>query len=233
MKTVKQLAEEANITVRTLHYYDAIGLLRPAKVSESGYRLYDERNVRQLEKILFLKSLGLSLESIDQALKDSASAQHIFEQQREALKMNIQQTKHQLDLLEQLLKGETIMKNLQFQTNAYEEEAKQLYGKRRVEEMMQHLQSKTTIEHEALVNEWHAIFESFVLCMKNEDPQATYEALTNWWTFLNTHFGTYSIDAFRGLGALYQTDPRFEQSIDTYADGLTAWLSEQMIHYEK
>ena len=57
MKTVNETARLAHVSVRTLHHYDAIGLLRPTTVTESGYRLYDEDALRRLQTILLLRQL--------------------------------------------------------------------------------------------------------------------------------------------------------------------------------
>ena len=70
MKTVKEIAKLTGISIRTLRYYDEIGLLKPAKVSEAGYRLYDEQALAKLQEILFYKELGLSLADIRSVLED-------------------------------------------------------------------------------------------------------------------------------------------------------------------
>ena len=62
--TVKQLADLAGVSPRTLHYYDQIGLLRPEKVARNGYRCYDDPAMLRLQQILFFKELGFSLEQI-------------------------------------------------------------------------------------------------------------------------------------------------------------------------
>ena len=64
MKTVRQVSELTGISVRTLHYYDEIGLFRPSEVTESGYRLYDEDALETLQQILFFKELDFSLKDI-------------------------------------------------------------------------------------------------------------------------------------------------------------------------
>src|SRR5438552_13392840 len=63
-QTVKAVAELAGITVRALHHYDEIGLLRPASVSAAGYRLYSDTDLERLQHILFFRELGFSLQDI-------------------------------------------------------------------------------------------------------------------------------------------------------------------------
>ncbi len=78
---VKEVADLIGISVRTLHYYDEIGLLSPDKTTEAGYRIYSEKNLETLQQILFFKELGFSLKKIKEIL-DSPT----FERQ-EALKL--------------------------------------------------------------------------------------------------------------------------------------------------
>jgi DNA-binding transcriptional MerR regulator len=68
MRTVKQVSDLTGISVRTLHYYDEIGLLKPSKVTEAGYRLYDEGALEMLQQILFFKELDLPLKEVKQII---------------------------------------------------------------------------------------------------------------------------------------------------------------------
>ena len=68
MKTVKDVSRLTGVSVRTLHHYDEIGLLTPAKVTEAGYRLYDDASLRRLHSILLLKELQFSLKEIKDIL---------------------------------------------------------------------------------------------------------------------------------------------------------------------
>ena len=64
MKTVKEVSQLAGISIRTLRYYDEMGLLKPTQVSEAGYRLYDDTALEQLQEIMFFKEMALPLEQI-------------------------------------------------------------------------------------------------------------------------------------------------------------------------
>lgn len=64
MRTVKQVSELTGISIRTLHYYDEIGLFKPSEVTESGYRLYDDNALQTLQQILFFRELDFPLEDI-------------------------------------------------------------------------------------------------------------------------------------------------------------------------
>lgn len=64
MRTVKEISKLTGISVRTLHYYDSIGLLKPTKVTKAGYRLYDDTALHRLQNILLFRELQFSLKEI-------------------------------------------------------------------------------------------------------------------------------------------------------------------------
>ena len=64
MRTVKEISDLAGISVRTLHYYDEIGLLKPTEISEAGYRLYDDKALEILQQILFFREFDIPLKEI-------------------------------------------------------------------------------------------------------------------------------------------------------------------------
>ena len=70
MKTVKEVSELTGVSIRTLRYYDEIDLLKPAKVTEAGYRLYDESSLKKVRQILFFRELEVSLSEIKAIMKD-------------------------------------------------------------------------------------------------------------------------------------------------------------------
>lgn len=70
MRTVKQVSEMTGISVRTLHYYDEIGLFKPSKVTDAGYRLYDAGSLQILQQILFFRELDFPLKDIRQIMLD-------------------------------------------------------------------------------------------------------------------------------------------------------------------
>ncbi len=69
--TVKQLATLAHLSVRTLHFYDETGLLKPAHIAKNGYRYYGEKELLRLQQILFFRELEFSLEEIRKMIKDT------------------------------------------------------------------------------------------------------------------------------------------------------------------
>src|SRR5512134_3948171 len=70
MYTVRQLSDLAGVTVRTLHYYDEIGLLKPSSIGQNGYRFYSDESLFRLQQILFFRELDLELELIQKILDE-------------------------------------------------------------------------------------------------------------------------------------------------------------------
>ena len=98
--TVQKLSEIAKISKRTLRYYDEIGLLKPARVNSSGYRIYGEKEINKLQQILFYRELGVSLEQIKLILENP-----LFDE-IEALK------EHRIKLLEKQKEGKKRMRQV-------------------------------------------------------------------------------------------------------------------------
>lgn len=72
MRTVKEISDLTGISVRTLHYYDEIGLLKPTDKSEAGYRLYDDKALETLQQILFFREFDISLKEIKAVIENPA-----------------------------------------------------------------------------------------------------------------------------------------------------------------
>ena len=93
---IKEVADLAGVSVRTLHHYDQIGLLKPDSVNEAGYRLYSRENLERLQQILFFKELGFELRAIKQIL-DSPGFDRL--QALEAHRKALQEKKKRLEAL--------------------------------------------------------------------------------------------------------------------------------------
>lgn len=133
---VSEVAKLTGVTVRTLHYYDEIGLLKPSKVTEAGYRLYGNADLEILQQILFFRELDFSLSDIREImLNPTYSRETALQNHRELL---LQKRKHidgLISLVDKTLKGDNDMSFKQFDTteikNArkeYAAEAKQRWG---------------------------------------------------------------------------------------------------------
>lgn len=109
MKTVKEVAEQTGISVRSLHYYDEIGLFKPTKVTDAGYRLYDDEALDRLGQILVFRELDLPLADIKLIMENPTLNHRILEKQREMLLIKMDRIGHIITNLDQMLKGEQKM----------------------------------------------------------------------------------------------------------------------------
>ena len=126
MRTVKQVSELTGISIRTLHYYDEIGLFKPSEVTESGYRLYDDNALQTLQQILFFRELDFPLEDIKLVmLNPNYDKKQAFENQRRLLRLKRDRLDDLLAMLDKLIEGEEYMSFKEFDmseyTNALEE----------------------------------------------------------------------------------------------------------------
>lgn len=110
MKTVKQISELTGISVRTLQYYDQIGLLNPTSKSEAGYRLYEEEDMDKLQQILFFRELDFPLKEIKAIMENPRfDKMEAYHKQKELLKAKYERIGRLITLLEKLEKGEKCM----------------------------------------------------------------------------------------------------------------------------
>lgn len=120
MRTVKQVAELSGVSVRTLQYYDEIGVFKPTEISDSGYRLYDDEALNVLQQILFFKELDFPLSDIRKIMKDPKYDKiNAFKKQKELIKAKRDRLNGLLGLLEKLEKGENNMSFKEFDMSDY------------------------------------------------------------------------------------------------------------------
>lgn len=120
MMTVKQAAALTGVSVRTLQFYDEIGLLKPAKVTDAGYRLYDDSALEVLQQILFFKELDFTLKEIKTIMSDPHfDKTAAFEKQRELIQIKRDRLNALLRLLDRLIEGENCMEFENFDMSEY------------------------------------------------------------------------------------------------------------------
>ena len=107
MKTVKEVSKLTGISVRTLHYYDEIGLFKPTEVNEAGYRLYDDKAIDKLGQILVFRELDLSLADIRLIMDDpDLDRNSVLARQRDLLILKKQRLERIIASLDNMLKGD-------------------------------------------------------------------------------------------------------------------------------
>ena len=239
--TVKAVAELAGISVRTLHHYDEIGLLKPAQVSASGYRLYTEGDLERLQQVLFFKELGFGLHEIKEIIdrpgfdRKRALLEHkqLLLERQERIGRLLQSVDRTLEAMERGIRmAEKDMFN-GFDQSKYEEEARQRWGhSEEYRQSAERTKKYTKADWAQIQQESGAIYQGLVSVMDRDpaDPQVQ-EWIRQWHEQINKWFYQCSTEVFRGLGDMYVADERFTQNIDKYATGLAAFMKAAMHVY--
>lgn len=128
MRTVKEISEITGISVRTLHYYDEIGLFQPTDKSEAGYRLYDDKALETLQEILFFHEFDIPLKGIKSIMENPAfDRNEILKMQRKMLIAKKERMEHLIANINDILKGENKMDFAIFDKKEIEECYKKQY----------------------------------------------------------------------------------------------------------
>lgn len=235
---VKEVAELVGISVRTLHHYDDIGLLEPEETTEAGYRMYSEHDLEKLQQILFFRELGFPLKKIKQIMSSPS-----FNRQ-EALMLHhsmLMEKRSQLDRVIRTVektiahaKGEIMMtskekfEGFDFSRNPYEQEARERWGDKAVDDSKAKLGK---MDEATIKDEMNAIYTKLA-ALRHDSAQsdAAQAAIKEWYDFLNK-LGSYSLDAFKGLGQMYVADERFTKNIDQFGEGLAQFMCDAMAAY--
>ena len=238
---VKEVADLVGISVRTLHHYDEIGLLTPEETTESGYRMYSENDLEILQQILFFKEIGFPLKKIKEIISspsfDRAEALELHRKMLLEKKSRIDHMIRTIDKTVQYKKGEIAMSNREkfegfdFSHNPYEEEARERWGDKAVDESNAKMKSMSKDEKSAWGEEFNSIYKELAE-MRHEAPdsEVAQKGIEKWYVFLN-RMGNYSLDAFKGLGQMYVDDERFTKNIDQFGEGLAVFMRDAMAIY--
>lgn len=238
--TVGELARLTGVTVRALHHYDEIGLVRPSERTAAGYRLYDDADVLRLHQVLLFRELGLPLDEIAAAIDEAGSAEELLRRHREVLVTRRARLDAMLAALDARLvafeKGTTMspeeMKTLfdGFDPSRYEEEVQQRWGDTDAyKESARRTKQYGKADWERYKAEAQAIAERIVLRMRGGAPPtdaAVQAAVEDHRLLIDRWFYPCSVEMHKGLGALYVNDPRFTANLDKIAPGYARYLSE-------
>jgi len=225
--TVKKLAEISGVSVRTLHYYDQIGLLRPTIRTEKKYRLYGNDELLRLQQILFFREMGFSLKDIIDILDEPEyDLVEALMQHKSALlnrRKRISTLLKTIDTTINNLKKGKVMKNPnelykgfpEEIGTTYKKEAVEKYGKETVEQSEKELMKLGKSGFEALLQETGTIFnELFELRKENPEDEKIQGHIARHYEVVRKLWGTSnSADkqaiAYIGLGDLYVSDDRY------------------------
>ncbi len=221
MMTVHEVSKIAGVSIRTLQYYDKIGLLHPAGYSDSGYRLYDDTDLKRLQQIMLFRELEFPLKDIRKIVEDPHFDQgKALRQQIELLELKKEHLEDLIELARNLQKkGEDFMDFKAFDTSKIEEfarEAKKSWGDTPEYKEYEKKNGKKTIEEtKAMADKMMEIIAEFGP-MKDTDP-ASDEAqaqVVKLQSYISDNYYKCSDEILAGLGQMYVAGGEFTDNID-------------------
>ena len=236
MKTVKEVSKQTGISVRTLHHYDAIGLLKPTSVTEAGYRLYDDAALERLYLILLFRELDFPLKDIG-AILDAPDfdRNRVLERQIELLNKK----RDRLEYMTNMARGIKLIgvKNLEFEgfdvnkIDDYAAQAKTLYGKTEAYQEYEQKARNRTPEQNRDVNS--QVMDFFVRLGHMKDLPPESEAVQAWvkelQDFFTAHFYTCTPQILKGLGEIYAGGGSMTENIDAAGGQGTGEFAQRAI----
>lgn len=240
--TISEAAKLSGVSVRTLRYYDQIGLLKPTEISENGYRYYGEEALAKLQQILFFRELEFPLSQIVELLEKVQSKSDILEKQRELLLLKRRRLTNLINLLDQTMKGECNMSFREFDM-ADIDEAKQKYAKevkerwgssKAYKESCKKTEKYQKSDWDRVTKEGEDIMASFAEIL-DSDPNGM-EARTlvlKWKEYISRNYYECTEEILCGLGKMYVADERFTQNIDKHGTGTAKFMSKAIEAYCK
>ena len=246
--TVQKLGKIAGVSTRTLRYYDEIGILKPARINSSGYRIYGQSEVDKLQQILFYRELGVSLESIkDIVTAPSFDGTNALREHR----VKLLAKRQQLDLLIANIdktiavsEGRITMtdkdkfegfkqKMIDDNENKYGEEIRAKYGDEQVDMSNKKLKNMTKEQYDELERLGASVIDTLKAAFTTGDPagelaQKTADLHRQW---LSYSWGSYTKEAHAGLAQMYVDDERFTAYYDKEQTGAAAFLRDAVHIY--
>ncbi len=246
--TVQKLGNLAGISTRTLRYYDEIGLLKPARKSASGYRIYGQQEVDKLQQILFYRELGMGLEQIKYIVNDSSfDFQEALKEHREKLLAK----RMKLDLLitnvERTIsakEGESIMadkekfqgfkqKLIDDNERQYGEEIRGKYGNEVINQSKAKMLNMSEERYREFTSLERQVLHSLAAAVKTGDPSsdAAQQSADLHRQWLGFTWPSYSGEAHMGLAEMYVADERFALYYDKVHPGAAQFLRDAIAVY--
>ncbi len=233
---INQVAKLSGITVRTLHYYDEIGILKPSVNDENGYRDYSEENLETLQQILFLRELEFSLVEIKEIIQNkNFNRNNAIENHKELLIQKRNRLDDLIKLCEKTLKGEKDMSFNQFdmkKIEEYKKGAKEKYGDSiAYKESEEKTKNYTEKDYKRVHEETNEIFKKFSN-LKHLQPsdENVKNLVKEWQDYITDNFYTCTDEILQGLGEMYVQDENFKKNIDKQGEG-TAHFTQKAIEY--
>ena len=173
MRTVKEISDLTGISVRTLHYYDEIGLLKPTEKSDAGYRLYDDKALETLQQILFFREFDIPLKEIKAVLDNPALERNqILQVQRKMLVTKKERMERLIASIDDILKGENKMDFTIFTKTEVEEMFQTM-----LEHMPENMRN-IAIKEFGSIEQWK---KHYMEVVSSEEMQKGYAKVVEWY----------------------------------------------------
>jgi DNA-binding transcriptional MerR regulator len=241
---VGEVARMSGVSVRTLHHYDDVGLLVPSGRTESGYRLYSAEDLTRLQQILFYRELEFGLDGIAEILaRPGAAAEHHLRRQHRLLRARLARTQELIAAIEHEMEvrrmGLSLTPEEQLEVfgtdkvGEYTKEAEERWGNTDAwRESQRRTAAYTKDDWIEIKRQAGANMAAFARLLKAGAPpngaaamevaEAHREHISHW-------FYDCSYDLHRGLARMYISDPRFTQSFDEIASGLSQYVHDAIV----
>lgn len=246
--TIKKLSSLAGVTTRTLRYYDEVGLLKPARINSSGYRIYGEKEVDRLQQILFYRELNMGIDHIKKILASPA-----YDEVRALMdhKKKLLEKRDQLNLLIDNLgktilykEGKIIMSDkekfegfkkqlVEDNEKSFGKEIREKYGEEEVKKSNEVFMNMSEDQYKKLEDLGSSVLESLKKAMESKDPagdlaQKTAQLHKEWVSFC---WGRYDKEAHANLAQMYVDDERFKAYYDKAQEGAAEFLRDAIWIY--
>ncbi len=241
--TIQQLATLASVSVRTLHYYDEIGLLSPAFIKSNGYRYYTKAELVRLQQILFFKELEFSLEDIKKMMSSKTyDAKKVLLDQRQMFLLKKKRIEKLLKTVDKTIKSMNDKKEMKDEElyggltkeelESYEAEAKERWGNteawRQSKERTKHW---TKADYQRVAEQSDIFMKKLALLVpKGPEDKEVQKMIMEHYNSLRTFYEP-TLEMYRGLGEMYVADERFKKNLSTYHPRMAEFMREAMIYF--
>ena len=236
MMTVNEVSKLTGVSIRTMHYYDSIGLLKPSEYTESGYRLYDDTALERLQQILLFRELEFPLKEIKEIIDAPGfDKKKALEQQIELLLLKKEHIENLIDFARRIKTiGVNKMDFKAFDTKKIEEyskRAKEQWGQTSAyQEYEEKTKGISETQQKDVINSFMLIFAEFGK-MKEQDASsdAVQSQVKKLQDFITEHYYTCTKEILSGLGKMYASGGEFTENIDNYSGEGTACFTAKAI----
>lgn len=243
--TVSEIAELAGVSVRTLHYYDEIGLLKPTGVKSNGYRVYEEPEIERLQQILFFRELDFPLEKIRKIMSSADyDTPRVLEEQKALLVLKRNRLDNLIITINKTLKSMKEGKHMSnddkfsaFNDPTYlhhKDEAEKRWGKTDAyKQSMERVEKMSSDDLKRLKYEGDEINQAVAELMQSgsaiDSEEVQFQIKRHF--IMISNFYEPNAEMYKGLGQMYVQDPRFGIHYESVAPGLAAFMSQAMDYY--